>query len=286
MGKPTYYLNDLPRFSPWPARLLGLDPWETKRKTPKEIIREFEYEKWGPLLKKVRAAGREVSIEEVDEWMLSHLPSPLCWIGDSLELISPMKAHNIQTNLVAELVESYLPASALVELGAGYGSIILSLAKRNSCLGMPIMAGEYTDSGLELIRNLSRAQGLNIQTAHCDFFSSQITDLDIPPGAIIFTSFAVCCVSQLSSDFVKAILTLQPKVVMHLEPCYEHCDSTTLLGLMRRRYIDINDYNTNLVTLLHEHQKQGSLTIVVEKPLVFGVNPLLTASVIVWSPTD
>jgi len=286
MKNTRYSLNDLPRFSPWPARLLGLEPWEPKRKTPQEVTREYEHEKWGPLLEKVRAAGREVLIDEVDEWMLSPLPPALCWLSDRLELMPPMEAHHIHLNLVAELVESYLPAAALVELGAGYGTVILSLAKRKSGIGLPLMAGEYTASGVELIRELSKAQGLAMQTAPCDFFSPQITDLDIPPEAIIFTSFAVCCVSQLSSDFVKAILRLQPKVVMHLEPCYEHCDNTTLLGLMRRRYIDVNDYNTNLVTLLYEHQKQGSLRILVEKPLVFGVNPLLTASVIVWSPTD
>jgi hypothetical protein len=34
-------LDDLPKFSKWPARLLGLEPWESKEKTEVEIEREF-----------------------------------------------------------------------------------------------------------------------------------------------------------------------------------------------------------------------------------------------------
>ena len=45
--------------------------------------------------------------------------------------------------------------------------------------------------------------------------------------------------------------------MIHIEPCYEHCEGKTLLGLMRRRYIQVNDYNTNLVTVLREQSERG-----------------------------
>jgi hypothetical protein len=53
---------------------------------------------------------------------------------------------------------------------------------------------------------------------------------------------------------------------------------------VRWRYIEVNDYNTNLVTELHERRDRGVIEIVEERPAVFGSNPLLAASVIVWRP--
>jgi hypothetical protein len=66
--------------------------------------------------------------------------------------------------------------------------------------------------------------------------------------------------------------------VVHFEPCYEHCDRQTLLGLMRQRYFEVNDYNTNLSTLLHEAENQALVRILEEKPAIVGSNPFLVAS--------
>ena len=48
-------IDDLPKYSPWPKRLLSQDPFEVKNKSEKEVLREFEDERWGGLLEKVRA---------------------------------------------------------------------------------------------------------------------------------------------------------------------------------------------------------------------------------------
>lgn len=49
-----FTLDDLPRFSPWPRRLLGLETWQQRQKTSEEISREYENEKWGSLLNQLR----------------------------------------------------------------------------------------------------------------------------------------------------------------------------------------------------------------------------------------
>jgi hypothetical protein len=72
--------------------------------------------------------------------------------------------------------------------------------------------------------------------------------------------------------------------VVHIEPVYEHCNPATLLGLLRRRYIEACRYNRNLSTILHHHERQGSLEIIQESVPGFGPNPLLAASVIAWKP--
>lgn len=286
MEKKQYSLNDLPRFSPWPARLLGIEPWEQKYKIPEEITREYNCEKWGSLLNKVRRSKKEVSLEDVERWVLGDTPVSFCSVGDGFELMSTIKASQRHTELMENTIESYLPSTALVELGAGYGNIILGLAKKEPFKKMSLLAGEYTASGVELITQLAQVQQIQIQAEHCDFFSDSILDFAIPENAIIFTSFAAHYVPKLSNNFIKSLSKFHPKAVIHVEPCYEHFDCLTLLGLMRRRYMEVNDYNTNLVTLLHNQQDKGLIKILEERPAVFGMNPLLPASLLVWVPTS
>ncbi len=282
----TYTINDLPRFSPWPARLLGLESCLKRYKTPKELTREFEYEKWGPLLNKVHKENRLVYLDEVNNWILEGQQPSLCDIENRLELLSPLEAHRQYLNLICTTLKQYMPATALVELGAGYGRLIIALSQGSDFAGIPIIAGEYTTSGRQLLKYLAGAQNLAIEVGHCDFSSGQVFDFVIPRRSVIFTSYATHYVPELMVDFVKALCGCEPKLVIHFEPCYEHCDPNTLLGLMRRRYIEVNDYNTNLITLLHDQQEHGNIRILKETPTVFGTNPLLSASVIIWKPTQ
>lgn len=278
-----FTVNDLPSFSPWPARLLGLEPWEQKHKTPEEVIREYEHEKWGLLLEKITKTGEKVTVEIIDELINENNSPTIRNIDDKLELLPPLDAHMKYLDFVDGVLKTYLSATAIVELGAGYGSVILALAKRIPFSKKPIVAGEYTSSGIELIKHIAHAEHLEVEVGHCDFASPAVLDFPIPENAVIFTSFATHYVPELSADFIKALSAHNPRAVVHIEPCYEHCDNT-LLGLMRRRYIEVNDYNTNLVTLLHDQQERHLIKILDERPTVFGMNPLLAASVLVWEP--
>jgi hypothetical protein len=277
-----YTLDDLPRFSPWPARLLGVEPWEQKHKTKEEIIREYEHDKWGPLLNRVKKEMHDISLEKVEKWMIYDMPDLLCSIGKKFDLLSAYAAHERYLNIVKGTLEHYLPASSIVELGCGYGSIILYLAKKFST--MPFLAAEYTKNGMELTDIIAKAENLSVNVGYCDFTSKNITTLIIPENSIIYTSYATPYVRQLQDSFVEGLCKFNPKAVIHFEPCYEHCDSKTLFGLMRKRYIEVNDYNVNLATLLYNHQQNNSIKIIYNKPLVFGKNPLLAISVLVWTP--
>lgn len=277
-------LDDLPRYSPWPSRLLGLTPWRQRAKTPEEVAREYEGDKWGPLLRHLAARGGPVTVDDADDFVLGPTGSWPCWIDGGLELLAARDALARQLDTIAAVLAPHCPAPALVELGAGYGSVLLNLAKRPPFAGMLLVAGEYAPSGVELLRRLAAGQGVPIGAGTCDFHALDLTPLGVPPGAVVFTSFATPCVPCLQPSFVAALCAVRPKVVVHIEPCYEHCDPATLTGLLRQRYIEVNDYNRNLVDLLHAEVARGALTLHEERPAVFGSNPLLAASVLVWSP--
>ena len=281
---PHLTINDLPMYSPWPARLLGLEPWAPKEKTPAEITREYEQEKWGPLLTRVRSAGHGVTLAEVNQWMLGDGPPSVFCDGESFELMEQPSAYQRYIDFVSDSLQVYGPVRSIVELGAGHGGVLLDLASRPVFAGVEFLGGEYTRSGEEIIRLLAAATQLRVSAGHCDFARRPISDLIIPAGSLLYTSYATPCVRHLPSSFVEELAALRPKAVLHFEPCLEHCESGSLLGLLRRRYIEVNGYNVNLVTLLKQQEREGRIRILDERPAVMGMNPLLVVSTLVWEP--
>jgi len=279
-----YSIDDLPRFSDWPLRLLGLAPWISRKKTPGEVEREFGQEKWGLLLERYRASGRAATLREVEGWMCDPSEPQLCSVGRRFELLPTRQALSQHYALVADSLHRYLPSQALVELGAGFGSAILRLAADPRFARVRLYAAEYTDSGVELMRELACAAHLDLGIGHCDLVADPVSDLSVPEQAIVFTCMAAHYVPELRDSFVHALARMRPAVVVHFEPCYEHFDTDTLTGALRRRYVEVNDYNRNLVTLLRHHAERRSIRILEELPAVIGLNPLLPISVLAWSP--
>ena len=57
-------LNELPMYTDWVKKLLSLDEFEIRYKSKREIQREFEDEKWGPLLQDAKGI-RDLSLAHV-----------------------------------------------------------------------------------------------------------------------------------------------------------------------------------------------------------------------------
>ncbi|MCO5043956.1 MAG: hypothetical protein M9963_09225 [Kiritimatiellae bacterium] len=145
---------------------------------------------------------------------------------------------------------------------------------------------EITETGRRLFDRLAQAAGQSSRARTCDLRTGAIDADDIPPDSVWFTSYAVSCLPDLNERYIRSLLERRPRVVIHFEPCYEHCSSATLLGLLRRRYIEVNDYNRNLVTLLRSMEATGEVQILNETPAAFGMNPLFAASVVAWRGTE
>jgi hypothetical protein len=276
-------LDELPKFSSWPARLLGVEPWSPRLKSPEEIEREFGREKWGSLLEKFREKP-DSRLDDVDQWTAGGQTTTLASVDEHIVEMTPAESHDAYIAFIADALEPHLPASALVELGCGYGSVMLGLARKAAFQDMPYFAADFTTTGPELAQLIARNESIELTTGRADLRGPAVTDIEIPDASVIYTAYAAQYVEPLGDSFVEGILKLNPKVVVHVEPVYEHCDPTTLLGLLRQRYIEANGYNRNLSTILHDHEAKGSLDIIRDSPPGFGPNPLLAASVIAWVP--
>jgi hypothetical protein len=283
MDPTIYTVNDLPRFSPWPARLLGIEPWSRAERTPADLLREFEMDKWGMLLAQLERGEIPATLEAVEKLAEDH-GSLLCSAGQELHLYSWEKATAVYHDVIQKALREALPASAIVEFGAGYGACLLRLAKNPAFQGCTFMGGDYSPAGVEIIGRLATDAGVKVEAAVCDLTSPTVTSLRVPAGSVIFTSCAIMYQKRLSSNFIPALLALKPKKVVHFEPVYENQQGDMLMDLLRRRYIEANEYNTDLLTHLQKAENHGQIVLTRHEPNVYGKNPLLPISVLEWAP--
>lgn len=280
-----YSINDLPQFSAWPERLLSVP--QNKKRTASENLREYEKEKFGPLLNSVlrEASSRSLTIDDVIKMEVPGQPDKLCFSNQSYQLLSFEDSWNRNIEMVGTILKNYMnDDSALVELGAGYGRTLLSLKTKDIVKNNPCYGYEYTGSGAELLKFLVKTNNFDVHCGLCDFTSADIVDSPFPSDSVVFTYYAASCIPLLTEEFFRKLCSFAPSKVVHFEPCYEHCDDKTLRGLMNKKYIEVNDMNKNLLTQLKNLQKKGELRIIEEQREVFSRNPLLSCSIIVWEP--
>ena len=277
-------LDELANRSSWPARLLSLVPYEIRHKTPKSIAREFGNDKWGKLFQHF-IDKNEFTLSDVEAVEQNiHEIIPCFKNGIGFYSTTVKEANNKQIEIFKNnLIPFIKDASCLVELGAGYGSKLLSLSEINPLDKLPLYAAEYTKSGCDLIKLISKKTNKQVKVGSCNFDQLSIDDLEIPKNSIVFTSYSVHYVHKLKKRFVEFIAKLKPKVVVHFEPCYEYFDENSLHGLMCKRYMELNGYTQNIASAIEE----GCLEIEAKfevKRNIFGTNPFLPFTIIKWFP--
>lgn len=277
--------DDLAKHSAWPRRLLGLDPFGIRQKSEREVLREFQDERWGTLLDQVRSLD-QLTLADIEEVVAGPSINAPCYLEGSFYLANQKQMLAAHLDLYAEVLEPHIDgASCLVELGAGFGSKLLGLSLRRPFSAIPLAAGEYTENGCTLIALLARRLGKSVTVGRCDFRNLTASGLKIPKDALIFTSFAAHYVPELSTDFIGFLRGFGPKAVVHFEPCYEYFDEQSMHGLMCRRYMELNDYTRNFGAVIETARRKGRITVQVRKN-VLGSNPFLPLSIIEWSPTN
>ena len=272
--------NDLPKFSPWPARLLGNSPFAARNRTREEVIREYHKDKWGTVLAALQARSG-LSDRDLLEMQ-----------GVQPDKIQPfMVGDEFFTAPASEILERYFQilleimgqqnTETLVELGCGLGDKLLKAAAHFQSRN--VHGGEFTGAGVECGRLLAARAGIGATFGHFDYNDPQ-TLSQIPRNAMVFTSHSIEQIPSLNASFVEALIRRSPRQVIHFEPVYEDQDATSMIGLMRRRYTEVNDYNKNLLGVLRACEKKGLIRIFSHRPNIFSDTPFNPTSVILWAP--
>ncbi len=274
-------LDDLPLWSPWPSRLLGLSPWNMQYRTIEKMDQEYDRDKYARCLAYYSESSSEVTPEGVKQFEFGQdLSATVCVShGNDLVLMSLEEARTRSYQLITETMRHAIEQSAtVIELGCGYGYNLWMLLQRFR--NKRFRGGEYSKNAVHLGTDLFRESPI-ITVMQFNFYDPVYQILEAVEQPItIFTSHAI---EQLpdSVPFFEALLPHRNRIeaVFHFEPIYELHDAT-LLGLMRRRYTEVNDYNRNLLSQLRERSE--FVRIVRTEADVFGLNPLNPTSIIHW----
>jgi hypothetical protein len=277
-------LADLPLWSEWPARLLGLSPFVSLSRTIEKIDQEYDKDKYARCLDYCVRVGQELTPEQVKQFEFGLDPSQEICVSSSGEIlcVSLREARTRYYQFLRDTMCAQIEGcKTVVELGAGYGYNLWMLKKYSN--DKSFWGAEYSDNAVRIAQRLYRDDS-QISVVNFNFYDPETYGfLDkITPPIIVFTSHAI---EQLphSAVVLDNLIRWREKIeaVFHFEPVYELLDET-LLGLMRRRYTQINDYNRDL---LSELQKRSWIRIKEQHADGFGLNPLNPTSVICWEFT-
>lgn len=202
--------------------------------------------------------------------------------GETLYEMPGEKIIGVDAELLVDTLSPLMKeGDTIVEIGCGYGINLWELWKRFP--DKRYCGGEYSDNAVTLA-NMLYADIPAITVEHCNFYDDRYEVLErCPPDSrvIVFTRHAI---EQLPT--VKPFLTTLTRYfdriacVVHLEIVSEN-RTNSLLGLLRQRYIDLNDYNRDLLSAL---QSRSDIEIVSNTPDVYGINPMNPTSLLIWKP--
>lgn len=279
----TITVDELPRYSPWPGRLLGLAEFNAPEKTAANVLREYNEDKWGAML---RCFDRHpiASVEDLEALVEDPAAELACLVEGELRVMSLLVARRLYFEEVSRRLAHYANTSALVEFGCGYGAMLLRFARHSAFRHLPVIGAEFAPNGVKVLAQLAARSGLAIQAGPCDLTRDPVTPLAVPPGALLCTVMALPYVSTLGVGTFKALAALRPAVVCHVEPVVEFADNTSMRGLLTRRYVPFNHYATGIMEALRTAEAEGVLEIIATEPEFFGLNPLLPVSLIAWRP--
>lgn len=278
------YLEQLPVYSHWPEILLGLRKFRKQKRDSKENQREYNKDKWGLALKSYLKRTQRNHFSDLLQEEFGENKRQIVFYKGKLEKMGARRAFELHVNLIADVVGQHLPAPGLVELGAGTGRVLFSIAQLLGKTCGELIAGELALNGRRFIKAVAANSGIQLRTIDCDFTRATMLKGSIPTNSIIYTSMAIVCVPRLGNRFLQQILIQKPKLVVHCEPTYEFLSNDSLLGLLQKRYIQINKYNINLASFLQKAEQKGMIKVIKKTPPILGSNPLLPSSIIAWKP--
>lgn len=166
-----------------------------------------------------------------------------------------------------------------MELVSGWGRNLLYLINHKV-----IQRGIGLDrnvAGLVVAKKISKKFKLDLNSFKFDYYKPYLNRQHIQNN-IVFTHNSVEQLNYISEKIIKDLSKSKPKVVIHLEPIYEHRQNQSILHFLWKKYTQVNDYNRNLLTILKKLDKDKIIKILKIKKNVIGLHAMNLCSIIVW----
>ena len=255
------YLNSN---NPWTKRLLGMSDFHKKRDV-QQVENEYNLDKYARLVDFDFKTVEEYKLKEFEQVGL-HPQTGTIFIsqGDEIFKVSIPEMRKIYYDLIRSMLSKYASEN-ICELGCGYGYNLGFSDKK-------MYGGEYAANAVKI------AKKLGLDVSRFNYYEEKDYDL-LRHDTTIFTAHSIEQIPD-ANVIINNLAKHREKInyVIHFEPTVIH-ERTSLLGMMRNKYMEINDYNRNLLYVL---QERNDVEILELKTDIFGLVPLNTTNLIVW----
>lgn len=291
----------LPQWNVHARRLLGDDPPAHHNRDYESMQHEYDKLTYGALLNQMDQIGARVTVDDIrqiqtqrgqenrtpinDATSTQHGQAKTCIsLGGDLFEVDLEEAHAIQFNMIVRLASyAFRNCRTVVDLGAGYGYMLHKLRAASDVQRNWIGADSST-TALEIARRVT-SEIDDMHFLEFNFYDQKSYDFlraaEEPIGLI--TRHAI---EQLPSAtaFLDSLWPYRSSIscVVHFEPIYNPEDDTEL-GRLRRRYVETQDYNRDLLV---EINQRADVRLICHEPDVIGLNPLNPTTVLQWQFSD
>lgn len=255
------YLDDN---NPWVDRLLGNEKFQKKRDAT-QIELEYDQTFYGKRLD----GYREYLTKTKREIIYGPKGDTLACVGDNIFIMPQAVYVSLKRSAFLDLLDRFQVSGELCELGAGNGQNILWLKELQA---RPVYGGEYSKNAVKL------AEILGLEISPFNFYARENYNL-IRPDTTVFTFHAIEQIPD-ATCVIEGLKAQKNRIhrIINFEPLYDH-SRKDILGSLRNRYKEINDYNRNLFQCL---ENDPEIVIEYLERDFLGNNPLNPASILVW----
>lgn len=252
--------------NPWTKRLIGLENFSRTRNL-EQIDAEYDQVKYGQLADYNADHIEAYKQEEFKRGGLDDSDEIFISFKENLFQTQLFLARSIFYSVITHAVQQY-SSDTLCELGCGYGYNLSYLKNIFSC----VYGGEYSQNAVQL------GNKLNMDVIPFNYYESNDYQI-IKPNSTILTVHSVEQIPN-AECFIEGLCSVKKNIVtvVNIEPSFLP-SRNSLVGCLRNRYIELNDYNKNLFSLL---KKRNDIEILDYSEDIFGINPLNSASLAVW----
>ena len=265
-------------------------------RTRAHVEREYGEEKWPAieqLIRTERALEPDAGLSQIlarvlrAQYRTADLTEPRPFVLDGKRTSIPRGGAFGAAQFIVQdaIAEACLPETDLVlELGSGWGWLLLAAWAAGGPRHASYVAAEYTEAGRRAAGALAELDDrLDFRAIHFDYHDPDLSGLGSRRHAVVLTAHSIEQVPELKADLVEAIRGVAREVTcLHFEPVGWQLDGYSGAG-STRKYAERHDYNRNLIPLLRAAEAAGTIAIELIRPDVFGINPENSTTAIRWS---
>ena len=280
-------LDKISQYSKLPSILYDKTS-KVKYKSHQSIIREFDMEKWKSLI----SLSESPNIKIGDLSSIMHSDSclkPFLYDG-SIYVDSPLSISNQFIDCSIEVLKDIYTehkCSSLVEVGAGYGRLLIPLAESIENYKVEKVLGlDLTESSGLILSNLSNGLGYNIESSVIDISGKNAVFHDeklilSAKKPLIFSCQTIMYTPKIDNDFINLMNNWPDGIFCNIEPFFYKKASHGLQEL-QRNYIILNDYNRNLEEKLFYYADKGIIEILYSDDHLISENAFLPLKLYIW----